>query len=173
MEDGPADATETARAAAGENETIRLSKRMRITLDEAQNILSIPSDRRMDRELIRQVGLSPQTSILFYLHSTKKQKYEHLFAANSPPEPETSPSENNVDSRRPTKKAAVYHSHYLQSKVVRAKERLEAELDLTDPPTDGAPVDLQKQVEQTAEKQDVPGTASTVTNQDLGKRTSG
>ncbi|KAF7321281.1 Mitochondrial import inner membrane translocase subunit tim16 [Mycena kentingensis (nom. inval.)] len=42
------------------------------------------------------------------------QQYEHLFKANSPPPP---------SKIQP-------HSHYIQSKVVRARERLEAELDI-------------------------------------------
>lgn len=45
------------------------------------------------------------------------QNYEHLFSVNSPPaEPPARPSKG------PT------HSHYLLSKVVRARERIEAEL---------------------------------------------
>ncbi|KAH9998487.1 Pam16-domain-containing protein, partial [Russula compacta] len=42
------------------------------------------------------------------------QNYEHLFKANAPPEVPPTP--------------APRHSHYLQSKVVRARERIEAEM---------------------------------------------
>ncbi|KAF7315355.1 Mitochondrial import inner membrane translocase subunit tim16 [Mycena indigotica] len=47
------------------------------------------------------------------------QHYEHLFKANSPP---------------PQAKQQSPHSHYIQSKVVRARERLEAELDIVKEP---------------------------------------
>nr|GAT57617.1 mitochondrial import inner membrane translocase subunit tim16 [Mycena chlorophos] len=47
------------------------------------------------------------------------QQYEHLFKANSP---------------QPAAKRQA-HSHYIQSKVVRARERLDAELDIVlEPP---------------------------------------
>ncbi|KAF8342197.1 Pam16-domain-containing protein [Cantharellus anzutake] len=48
------------------------------------------------------------------------QNYEHLFKANSAPQIDPPPSKNTP----------LVHSHYLQSKVVRAKERLEAEYKL-------------------------------------------
>lgn len=48
------------------------------------------------------------------------QNYEHLFKANTSPSPPAKPASG--------KQAPPTHSHYLQSKVVRAKERLEAEL---------------------------------------------
>lgn len=49
------------------------------------------------------------------------QNYEHLFKANSAPPP----PENSTAGRAAKQQ---HWSHYLQSKVVRAKERLEAEL---------------------------------------------
>ncbi|KAF5389378.1 hypothetical protein D9757_004329 [Collybiopsis confluens] len=49
--------------------------------------------------------------------------YEHLFKANAPP---LQPQKPATPSPR-TKSAAPHHSHYLQSKVVRARERIEAE----------------------------------------------
>lgn len=48
------------------------------------------------------------------------QRFDHLFKANSPPV---------LDPPLP-KNAGPMHSHYLQSKVVRAKERIEAEVKL-------------------------------------------
>lgn len=50
------------------------------------------------------------------------QNYEHLFKANAPPEvpPTPAPGARGTPTSR--------HSHYLQSKVVRARERIEAEL---------------------------------------------
>ena len=48
------------------------------------------------------------------------QNYEHLFKANSPPAAPAKPTSG--------RQAQPIHSHYLQSKVVRARERLDAEL---------------------------------------------
>jgi import inner membrane translocase subunit TIM16 len=50
------------------------------------------------------------------------QRYEHLFKYNSLPGV-TAPTKPVVGKRAQVK----YHSHYLQSKVVRARERIEAE----------------------------------------------
>jgi hypothetical protein len=53
------------------------------------------------------------------------QNYEHLFKANSPAEaPATNASGGRGAATIPR------HSHYLQSKVVRARERIEAELEM-------------------------------------------
>ncbi|KAJ6593822.1 Pam16-domain-containing protein [Mycena capillaripes] len=58
------------------------------------------------------------------------QSYEHLFKANSaPPKP--------PPGKQPT---IISHSHYIQSKVVRARERIEAELSSSKPPTPGPEV---------------------------------
>ncbi|KAF8210150.1 Pam16-domain-containing protein [Mycena galopus ATCC 62051] len=52
------------------------------------------------------------------------QSYEHLFKANSlPPKP--------PPGKQPS---IISHSHYIQSKVIRARERLEAELASPKPP---------------------------------------
>ena len=48
------------------------------------------------------------------------QNYEHLFKANSPPAAPAKPASG--------RQAQPIHSHYLQSKVVRARERLDAAL---------------------------------------------
>ncbi|THH08301.1 hypothetical protein EW145_g2795 [Phellinidium pouzarii] len=79
--------------------TDRLTREHRMTPDEARLILNV---KRED----------PIENIL--------RNYEHLFKANSPPPP---PEKPPTGRPRPQ-----YWSHYLQSKVVRAKERLEAEL---------------------------------------------
>lgn len=57
------------------------------------------------------------------------QNYETLFKANSPPEAPTAQATVAAGARR---KGATqrFHSHYIQSKVVRAKERIEAELEI-------------------------------------------
>ena len=62
------------------------------------------------------------------------QNYEHLFKANSPPAAPAKPTSG--------RQAQPIHSHYLQSKVVRARERLDAELKAAlgeDPATSTAP----------------------------------
>ncbi|KAJ7262258.1 Pam16-domain-containing protein [Mycena haematopus] len=52
------------------------------------------------------------------------QSYEHLFKANSsPPKP--------PPGKQPS---IISHSHYIQSKVVRARERIEAEVASPKPP---------------------------------------
>jgi mitochondrial import inner membrane translocase subunit TIM16 len=54
------------------------------------------------------------------------QNYEHLFKANAPPEippPMPAPGARGQPGPR--------HSHYVQSKVVRARERIEAEMNIS------------------------------------------
>lgn len=86
--------------------TDQLTRQHRMTLDEAQLILNVKKDADLEAVL---------------------KSYEHLFKANSPkPKAKT----DKPVSKAATKKAAAIpeHSHYLQSKVVRARERWEAEL---------------------------------------------
>ncbi|KIY74281.1 hypothetical protein CYLTODRAFT_340455, partial [Cylindrobasidium torrendii FP15055 ss-10] len=68
---------------------------------------------RQHRMTVDEASLILNTKKDANLEAVMKQ-YEHLFKANSPP--------------------ARIHSHYLQSKVVRARERLEAELKGSTPP---------------------------------------
>ncbi|KAJ7594853.1 hypothetical protein C8J56DRAFT_927784 [Mycena floridula] len=80
--------------------TDQLTRQHRMTLDEAHLILNLKRGDEMKQVL---------------------QNYEHLFKANSPP---VAPAKDAL----PTGKVqAPVHSHYLQSKVVRARERIEAE----------------------------------------------
>ena len=61
--------------------------------------------------------------------------YEHLFKANAPPAPPAKPSASSgaqaqhghAHSHASRRQAVPSWSHYLQSKVVRARERIEAE----------------------------------------------
>ncbi|KAG6813641.1 hypothetical protein H0H92_008878 [Tricholoma furcatifolium] len=79
--------------------TDQLTRTHRMTLDEAQLILNVKREDSMEQIL---------------------KNYEHLFKANSPaPAPE-----------KPVRGKALppSNSHYLQSKVFRARERIEAEL---------------------------------------------
>ncbi|KAH6914086.1 Pam16-domain-containing protein [Coprinopsis sp. MPI-PUGE-AT-0042] len=84
--------------------TDQLTRAHRMTLDEAALILNVKKDTPLEQVL---------------------KNYEHLFKANSPPaKPE------KVIKAAPGKAGAPTYSHFLQSKVVRAKERWEAELKL-------------------------------------------
>ncbi|KAG6868107.1 hypothetical protein C0993_007517 [Termitomyces sp. T159_Od127] len=86
-----------------------------MTLDEANLILNVKREASMEQVLkLTVVGF---------------QNYEHLFKANSPPPPPEKPVRG--------KASQPAYSHYLQSKVFRARERIEAELKLQDaPPAD-------------------------------------
>ncbi|KAK7692470.1 hypothetical protein QCA50_004095 [Cerrena zonata] len=84
--------------------TDKLTLQHRMTLDEARLILNVKKEEPMEKIL---------------------QHYEHLFKANSPPKPKQTES---VKPRASARQSTPIHSHYLQSKVVRAKERLEAEM---------------------------------------------
>ncbi|KAG6917426.1 hypothetical protein DXG01_002512 [Tephrocybe rancida] len=93
--------------------TDQLTRQHRMTLDEANLILNVKREDSIEQIL---------------------KNYEHLFKANSPAPPPEKPL--------PKGKSLPINSHYLQSKVFRARERIEAELKLGDtsvPPTE-APV---------------------------------
>ncbi|TFK91328.1 protein transporter [Polyporus arcularius HHB13444] len=91
--------------------TDRLTREHRMTAEEARLILNVKKEDPVEKIL---------------------QHYEHLFKANSPPPAPPKPAAG--------RQVQAYHSHYLQSKVVRARERLDAELkaalgeDATAPP---------------------------------------
>lgn len=111
------------RAANSGSITDRLTREHRMTLDEARLILNLKKEEPAERML--QVRFWSLHAAHFSLRSQvliarSCQHYEYLFKANSPPEAPAKPA--------PGKKATqLYHSHYLQSKVVRARERIEAE----------------------------------------------
>ncbi|KAF8493625.1 hypothetical protein JB92DRAFT_2998364 [Gautieria morchelliformis] len=96
--------------------TDKLTREHRMTLDEAHLILNLKRGEAME-EVVK--------------------NYEHLFAVNSPPAATAeTPRPNTRASKTPD------HSHYLLSKVVRARERIEAEAKVAeeespppDPPT--------------------------------------
>lgn len=85
--------------------TDTLTREHRMTLDEAQLILNVKRGDAMEQVL---------------------KNYEHLFKANSPPV-----SDKPLSGRTTMMPA---YSHYLQSKVVCAKERIEAEMELSNSP---------------------------------------
>jgi len=96
--------------------TDKLTREHRMTLDEAHLILNAKHGDKLEHIL---------------------RNYEHLFKANAPPEasPKTGSGARSM--------ATPQHSHYLQSKVVRARERIEAELKIAaeepEPPTSPPP----------------------------------
>lgn len=103
--------------------TDKLTREHRMTLDEAHLILNAKRGEAVERILqVRPSGLCPWVLRANFLCD---QNYEHLFKANALAE---APPTNAPGGRG----AAVIprHSHYLQSKVVRARERIEAELEM-------------------------------------------
>lgn len=56
------------------------------------------------------------------------KNYEHLFKANSLPDPSAASATPNAAAGARKTAPSRFHSHYIQSKVVRARERIEAEL---------------------------------------------
>ncbi|KAG6336625.1 hypothetical protein ID866_2464, partial [Astraeus odoratus] len=86
--------------------TDKLTRDHRMTLDEAHLILNIRRGEATEEIL---------------------KNYEHLFKANSPRPAPDPPASGPRAGKQP---APPGHSHYLQSKVVRARERIEAEMEL-------------------------------------------
>ncbi|KAG8897545.1 hypothetical protein FRB99_008094 [Tulasnella sp. 403] len=84
-----------------------LTQTHRMTLDEAHLILNVKKG-------------DPIESII--------KNYEHLFKINSPPAPPTGEATTTARTGGRHHPATRFHSHYIQSKVVRARERIEAEL---------------------------------------------
>ncbi|KAL0956012.1 hypothetical protein HGRIS_002187 [Hohenbuehelia grisea] len=89
--------------------TDQLTRQHRMTLDEAHMILNVKRGETLEQVM---------------------KHYEHLFKANSPPPPPAKPAPTPQGKQVPP----PAHSHYLQSKVVRARERIEAELKVPELP---------------------------------------
>lgn len=94
----------------------QLTRTHRMTLDEAKLILNLKQD-------VSAAGLSNSApaaaqgegkSILDQVREAMVKNYDHLFATNAPPAPKG-------------QKGGGAGSFYIQSKVVRARERIEAE----------------------------------------------
>lgn len=103
--------------------TDKLTREHRLTLDEAHLILNTKKEAPLEQILAVSADFSPRTFLdLLMSGGPVSQSYEHLFKQNSP-------SETKVPAKPVAGKRAQvkYHSHYLQSKVVRARERIEAE----------------------------------------------
>ncbi|WVR09651.1 hypothetical protein IAU60_006725 [Kwoniella sp. DSM 27419] len=86
----------------------KITSQLNMSLDEAHLILNVKKDEPM--EIIQ-------------------KHYDTIFAANSPPAPSAKPEAHTTPASAAGKKAsrAPTHSHYLQSKVFRALERIKAE----------------------------------------------
>ncbi|KIK44790.1 hypothetical protein CY34DRAFT_802364 [Suillus luteus UH-Slu-Lm8-n1] len=101
--------------------TDKLTREHRMTLDEAHLILNLKQGESLENVL---------------------KNYEHLFKVNGP---RPAPDPPMTGARAGKQPAPPTHSHYLQSKVVRARERIEAEMqvgkeaDPTPPPPGAAP----------------------------------
>jgi len=94
--------------ATSSSPTDQLTRQHRMTLDEAQLILNVKRGTE-----IQQIW----------------KNYEHLFKVNAPlPKPD-----KPLTGKQSTLPS---HSHYLQSKVFRARERIEAELKVGDSPSE-------------------------------------
>ncbi|KAL6305216.1 hypothetical protein BKA93DRAFT_817143 [Sparassis latifolia] len=107
------DAAGVQNATSGSH-TDRLTREHRMTPDEARLILNVKKDDPAE-----------------LLH----QRYEHLFRANSPPPLPPKPPGSGTGRAQP----GPAHSHYLQSKVVRALQRLQAEASTGEHPTPPPP----------------------------------
>ncbi|KAN0134030.1 Pam16 domain containing protein [Lactarius tabidus] len=97
---GAVDAAGVGNATTG-SVTDKMTREHRMTLDEAHLILNAKHGDKLEHIL---------------------RNYEHLFKANASAE---APPKTGSNARS---MATPRHSHYLQSKVVRARERIEAEL---------------------------------------------
>ncbi|WWC64851.1 uncharacterized protein I303_107465 [Kwoniella dejecticola CBS 10117] len=106
----PEGASDSAPVGAGSSKN-KITSQLNMSLDEAHLILNVKRDESM--EIIQ-------------------KHYDTIFAANGPqpikPEAHTTPQAAKKASRIPT------HSHYLQSKVYRALERIKAEREAEAPP---------------------------------------
>ncbi|TRM69631.1 hypothetical protein BD626DRAFT_474812 [Schizophyllum amplum] len=100
--------------ATSQSMTDQLTRQHRMTLDEAELILNVKREAEMEQVM---------------------KNYEHLFKMNAAPEAPAQP-QKPVRGKKVTPPS---HSHYLQSKVVRARERIEAERQTGQPPS-GSPM---------------------------------
>lgn len=114
-----------------------LTRAHRMTTDEAMLILNfkqenaakLPSPEELEKMV--QVSYAPDFLALLVLTPASTQTYERLFKINAPPAPKG-------------RQGGGQGSFYIQSKIVRARERLEAEWDALrkqanpPPPADGA-----------------------------------
>lgn len=95
------------------NPSQHATKQLKMTLDEAHLILNVKREASLD---------------------DIQHNYDHLFKMNSPPQPKVDPKAE-AQPKKPQRRSHLNkvkpdtqpYSHYLQSKVVRAFERIQAE----------------------------------------------
>lgn len=105
-----------------------------MTLEEAQLILNVKKGDSMEK--IAEVSLHDSFCSMYERENhradrlTRFQNYERIFKANARPDPPAATdaaAKAKAASGRRNKPPAVVYSHYLQSKVFRALERIKAE----------------------------------------------
>lgn len=97
----------------------QLTRTHRMTLDEAKLILNLKQDLSAAGLANAAAAPADGKSILDQVREAMVKNYDHLFATNAPPAPKG-------------QKGGGAGSFYIQSKVVRARERIEAEWGLLD-----------------------------------------
>ncbi|TIA90581.1 hypothetical protein E3P99_01525 [Wallemia hederae] len=96
------------------NPSQQATKQLKMTLDEAHLILNVKREASLEEI---------------------KENYDHLFKVNSPPQPKVEDGKAEAQPKKPQRRSHAAkvkpetqpYSHYLQSKVVRAFERIQAE----------------------------------------------
>ncbi|PWN50582.1 hypothetical protein IE53DRAFT_387099 [Violaceomyces palustris] len=113
-----------ASAGAGEASSSRagtpsqqLTRSHRMTLDEAKLILNVKADFNIAEMATRAAAKEGEKTALDEFRENMIKNYDHLFAINAPPAPKGQTGGGSG-------------SFFLQSKVVRARERLEAEMEI-------------------------------------------
>jgi import inner membrane translocase subunit TIM16 len=114
--------------------TDKLTREHRLTLDEAHLILNTKKEDSLEQILTVGADISLHPPTFTDERAVLTQRYGHLFKQNSPSEA-TTPVKPGAGKRVQVK----YHSHYLQSKVVQARERIEAEHKLQSTSSESAP----------------------------------
>ncbi|KAN0060737.1 mitochondrial import inner membrane translocase subunit TIM16 [Thecaphora frezii] len=120
----------------------QLTRAHRMTLDEAKLILNLKQDisyATLAADAAKASGEGP--SLLDQVRENMVKNYDHLFKTNAPPAPKG-------------KEGGGSGSFYIQSKIVRARERIEAEWKLSDPKTREAEAEAKaKQAETSSQDQ--------------------
>ncbi|GFZ51076.1 hypothetical protein JCM24511_08834 [Saitozyma sp. JCM 24511] len=109
----------------------QITSQLQMSLDEAHQILNVKKDEPMD--VIQKVGCgvipiasNGDIDDRSLVSIAGMRSYERIFKANGPP-PEPAPTASGKQPAGTARKKGTTHSHYLQSKVFRALERIQAE----------------------------------------------
>ncbi|WVF67347.1 hypothetical protein IAT40_002102 [Kwoniella sp. CBS 6097] len=101
----PEGSPDSAPVGAGSSKN-KITSQLQMSLDEAHLILNVKKDEPLD---------------------IIQKNYDRIFAANGPPPPSAKPEAHTTPAAGKKASKAPTHSHYLQSKVFRALERIKAE----------------------------------------------